>query len=177
MRTYDANAVIDRAKSLWALKQDQELADMLEVSRTTLASWKRRNSIPTKYLFKMIWGLDTTMDWLLTGKEDESVDDYGFSKKKPLVDDRIFWLSLLLLRLQLSDGTEKEKKIAELLDDNDLMGLHINLSNLISVLNDTKEKWLKSGIVKEKDVYRAIATEYGLSIGFGTNPPPTWWDD
>lgn len=57
------------------------------------------------------------------------------------------------------------------------MGIHINLSNLISVLSDTEEKWLKSGIVKEKDVYRAIATEFGLSVGFGTNPPPTWWED
>lgn len=177
MRTYDATEVLERAKALWGIKQDQQLAEWLEVSRTTLASWKRRNSIPTKYLFKMIFGSDASMDWLLTGSEDETIGDFGISKNYPLVDDRIFWLSLLLVRLKMEeDGSEKDKALAAMLDDETLKHLHIQISNYITVLNDTKEKWLKSGVVKDKDVYKAIATEFGLSLGFGVDPPPPWWE-
>lgn len=62
MRTVNACAVIERAKALHGLNQDQELAQMLGVSKNALASWKRRGSVPTKHLIGMVLESDKTVD-------------------------------------------------------------------------------------------------------------------
>ena len=38
-----------------------------------------------------------------------------------------------------------------------------------------KDKWEKSGIIKEGDIYKVVATEFGL--GFFDFPPTPWWED
>jgi transcriptional regulator with XRE-family HTH domain len=174
-RSFDAEAVIERAKQLHGFKQDQQLAEFMQLSRTNLASWKRRNSIPAKYLFALVAGTEATVDWLVTGEEDQSVDEFGLSKVKPFVDDHIFWYALILFRLLLTEGNEAERKIAELLDDRMLAQVHVTINNIVTKMMYAKQKWEASGLVKREDVYKAVATEFG--IAFFDNPPTPWWQD
>lgn len=174
MRTMDASAIIGRAKQLQGFEQDQGLAEWLDVSRTTLASWKRRDSIPAKYLFRMIEGTEASIDWLVEGKDREILDEYEYFKGKQLIDPDVLWIALLLYQMKMSDGSASEKKIAEALDGDNLVFCHTFLGNFITLANDAKQKWLKSGIVKGDDVYKAIATELGVSLFFDY-PPHPWW--
>lgn len=171
----DAKAIVERAKELQGFRHDQDLAEWLNVSRPTLASWKRRGSIPAKYLFEMIKGTEASIDWLVEGKDREFTDDYGMYKGKQLIDPDVLWIALLLYRLEMSGGGESHRKIAEALrDDENLLACHIFLGNFITLVNAAKQKWQKSGIVKEEDVYKAIATEFG--IAFFDFPPAPWWE-
>jgi Bacteriophage CI repressor helix-turn-helix domain len=174
MRTFDATATIERAKKIQGLKTDSSLAEWLDVSRTSLASWKRRGSIPAKHLFRMVAGTDETVDWL-TSSDEPLADDLGFTKTNPMIDERILWLALLLYRRDLSGLNGHEKELAELLTDDDLAGFAIQINNYVTLMTATKEKWERSGVVKGKDVYRAIATEFDL--GFFHAPPTLWWED
>ena len=175
MRTIDTAAVIERAKQLHGFTQDQELAKFLNVSRTSLASWKRRNSIPAKHLFQMVWGKEVTVDWLMYGEELAKVDEFGFTKSKPYVDPYILWLSLILYRMELSGRNEEGERLSGLLTDDELAYCHIYIGEFITTLTQAKDKWEKSGIVQGKDIYKAIATEFGL--GLFDFPPVPWWED
>ncbi|WP_275783569.1 helix-turn-helix domain-containing protein [Pararhizobium gei] len=175
MRTFDAALTIERAKKLQGFKHDQELAEFLEVSRTSLASWKRRNSIPARHLLRMVWGSDRTVDWVVNGEEKQTVDEYGFAKGAPHVDPYILWLALFMYRIELEFGNDRDKQLADMLDDQTLSYVHIYLGDFITKLTASKEKWQKSDLVKDKDVYRAVATEFGL--GTFEFPPVPWWED
>ncbi|MBX3597314.1 MAG: helix-turn-helix domain-containing protein [Rhizobiaceae bacterium] len=175
MRIFDATAAIERAKKLLGFSQDQELAEYLEVSRTSVASWKRRNSIPARHLFEMVVGTEKTVDWLVSGEDKETTDEYGFAKGAPYVDPHVLWLALLMYRLELEEGNDSDRQLAGLLTNRRLSFFHIYLGDFITKLTAVKEKWEKSGLVKDKDIYRAVATEFGLSsFDF---PPVPWWDD
>ena len=175
MRTFDADAAIERGKKLHNFKQDQQLAEFLGVSRTSLASWKRRNSIPAKYLIQMTFGTARTVDWLVSGEEKETEDEYGFTREKPFVDPYILWLAVKALVIELEMGPDKHKELAELIDDETLSYVHIYVGEFITKLMASKEKWAKSGLVKDKDVYKAVATEFGLAQF--ELPPVPWWED
>lgn len=174
MRTFEAANAINRAKQLRGFKQDQELAEFLGVSRTSLASWKRRNSIPAKHLLQMVFGTERSVDWLISGEEKVTVDEFGLSTT-PFVDPYVLWLALLAYRLELNQGNEAQHKLYEAINDQELMYAHIYLGDFITKLMNSKDKWQKSGLVKDRDVYKAIATEFGLSsFEF---PPIPWWED
>ncbi|MGV8936981.1 MAG: helix-turn-helix domain-containing protein [Allorhizobium sp.] len=175
MRTFDVSAAIERAKKLHDFKLDQQLAEYLEVSRTSLASWKRRNSIPAKHLLQMVFGTEHSVDWLVSGREKEALDEFGFTKEKLFVDPYVLWLALLMYRYDLESGSDNDKAIAVLLDNKALSYFHIWLSENITRLTFAKTRWEQSGLVKGKDVYKAIATEFGL--GTYELPPTPWWED
>lgn len=61
--------VIDRMKTLSGLREDQDLAKAFELQKSTIANWRRGTNIP---LGKLIWfaeTYDTSLDWLILGKE------------------------------------------------------------------------------------------------------------
>jgi Bacteriophage CI repressor helix-turn-helix domain len=174
MRTFDIEATIERAKKLQGFKTDSALAEWLQVSRTSLASWKRRGSIPAKHLFRMVAGTEETVDWLTSGDEPLA-GDWGLAKTKFYINEHIIWLAFLLYRRDLTGRTGHEKDLGNLLTDGDLASFSININNYVTVMTATKEKWERSGIVKDKDIYQAIATEFDL--GFFHAPPTPWWED
>ncbi|HCO8543019.1 TPA: helix-turn-helix domain-containing protein [Escherichia coli] len=73
MNKKDINAVLLRLMSLFNVDNDSELARMLNVNRQTLASWRKRNSVPYSICINIAEEKGISLDWLLTGKgEDRS---------------------------------------------------------------------------------------------------------
>lgn len=165
MRTIDTCAVIDRAKALHGVKQDQELARLLGVSKTAIASWKRRESIPTKYLIGMVFGTEKTVDWLLDGTEPHapSVND----DEQISVDRDILWMALRIVAVDaFSDSERGFEELSNVLNDPkniNIVYIYMHLSSALLYLLRAKEKWERSGLVSGKDIIRAVATEAGLS--------------
>lgn len=66
-----------------------------------------------------------------------------------------------------SDSERGFKKLSDLLNDDpdekNLSYIFSRLYQAMAHLNNSKEKWRKSDLVKEADLIRAVATEAGLS--------------
>lgn len=174
----NANDIIDRAKEVMNLEQDQELAERLAVSRSTIAAWRRRGSVPAKYLSEMMVEGTVSLDWLLTGQGDRlSANREGFStiSDKPFAEKEVIWLALLLARRELRQSNlEQDVNLANVLSDDLLATLQIMLVNYIRRASHSRDKWLKSGIVRPDHLYNALVAEYGF--GQFENPPPPWWE-
>lgn len=64
-----ADEVVDRMRQSLRLETDVQLAEALDVSKTTIASWRARNSIPYEECVRVaVWGM-SDLYWLLTGQE------------------------------------------------------------------------------------------------------------
>lgn len=173
----DVNGIIERAKKALELQQDQELADYLGVSRSTIAAWKRRGSIPAKYLSDMLGGGTISLDWLVSGSGTvKTVGEYGLTEQPLEIDKEDLWLALLATRAELaaSNGA-RDNELAKQLTDSDLATLHIWIGEYATRIKASRNKWLTSGLIKSKDIYRALVTEY--AVGAFDAPPPPWWED
>lgn len=62
-----ANAVIDRLKEVLHCENDAKLADKLPTTRSNIAKWRRRNSVPYEFVTKIAIVTGTSIDYLLTG--------------------------------------------------------------------------------------------------------------
>ena len=71
----DAEKILDRAKKALGLKTDTELADHFGIGKTTLSSWRTRNSINYNALFTKCGQVN--LHWLLTGEGPMMVRDIG----------------------------------------------------------------------------------------------------
>ncbi len=178
----DVNGIIDRAKEALNIEQDQELATKLSVSKSTIAAWRRRGSIPAKYLSEMMIKGTISLDWLLTGEGDRlSANREGWATiisetEKPFAEKEVIWLSLLLMRRELADSPrDEEVELSKLLTNDMLSGFHLMLANYIRRLSRSRLKWLKSDIVRPDHIYNALVAEYGF--GEFENPPPPWWEE
>jgi transcriptional regulator with XRE-family HTH domain len=176
MQLMDVEGILARGKEVLGLQHDAELAEHLHVSRPTVAAWRRRKSIPVKYLSKMLDNGRISFDWLMTGDvKRENLNDYGFTYNKPAIDPYILWLALCKLhdRWEVSDDKHLER-VAGYLSEDVLKALHIELDDWINRLSRSKEKWLASKVIREEDVYRALATEFDLT--FLDLLPVPWWE-
>ncbi len=179
MKHFDVPAILDRAKQVLKIEHDQRLAKLLGVSRTTLASWKRRNSIPAKHLAEVMLysGDGISFDWLLTGKGPvyRSAEEHLAATDLHL-DKEILWLAILAWHLDLVRSNDTDSEIIhDKLDGKKLNNCHLDLVSNYATFMDAKTKWQESGLVSEKDVYKAVATEAGLSDF--DSPPVKWWED
>ena len=169
---------------------------MLEVSKTAIASWKRRGSIPTKYLIGMVFGTEKTVDWRLDGVErsGDASDAPLEQEGNPIIDPDILWMALRIVALDaFSDSERGYADLSTVLNDDpeqaNMAYVYTHLSDALVYLLKSKEKWEHSGLVKGKDIIRAVATEAGLSawehpdtitvfpIGFPIRPPEGQGDD
>jgi transcriptional regulator with XRE-family HTH domain len=177
MQQMDVNGILERAKFAFGISQDQELADCLSVSRSTVAAWRRRQSIPAKYLSAMLYAGTVSLDWLLTGAgEPNTTNEFGLSDRTPNLDKEILWLALLALRNELEySNNQHDQRLHPLLTNDMLATFHIWLTDYVTRISDSKEKWQKSGLIKPADMYRALVTEY--AVGKFDAPPPPWWED
>lgn len=84
--SHSANEVLDRLKSAYNLKSDADLADRLGVAPNTVATWRRRDSIPFERILSHCDDLD--LNWILKGRNGSQsaiisspTQDYQLQKK------------------------------------------------------------------------------------------------
>ncbi|WP_262239797.1 helix-turn-helix domain containing protein [Serratia liquefaciens] len=68
MNKHSVDAVLARLMGLLGAGNDSELARMLDVNRQTLASWRKRDSIPYSICVSLSEERGYSLDWLLTGR-------------------------------------------------------------------------------------------------------------
>ncbi|EAS2278895.1 helix-turn-helix domain containing protein [Salmonella enterica] len=75
MNKKSVDAVLLRLMSLFNVDSDSELARALNVNRQTLASWRKRDSVPYSICINIAEERGISLDWLLTGKGEEEVSN------------------------------------------------------------------------------------------------------
>jgi len=81
--------VLGRLAQILEVKNDTELAEALSVARTTLSSWRARDSIPYAECVDVALRNDTSLDYVLLGSEAESdgieeeLSGYRVSRRHP----------------------------------------------------------------------------------------------
>ncbi|MCD1125026.1 helix-turn-helix domain containing protein [Jinshanibacter sp. LJY008] len=75
MNKKSVDAVLLRLMSLFNVDSDSELARALNVNRQTLASWRKRDSVPYSICINIAEEKGVSLDWLLTGKGEEEVSN------------------------------------------------------------------------------------------------------
>lgn len=106
MNKNSVDAVLARLMELLGAGNDSELARMLDVNRQTLASWRKRDSIPYSICITLSEERGYSLDWLLTGRGQAMIDTQA-----PANADVIFSrsdLTLLELMNQLDPEVRKD---------------------------------------------------------------------
>ncbi|MBN5414435.1 phage repressor protein [Serratia marcescens] len=106
MNKNSVDAVLARLMELLGAGNDSELARMLDVNRQTLASWRKRDSIPYSICVNLSEERGYSLDWLLTGRGQAMIDSQA-----PANADVIFSrsdLTLLELMNQLDPEVRKD---------------------------------------------------------------------
>jgi hypothetical protein len=65
---HSSDLVIDRMKESVEAKNDSSLAKIIGVAKTTISSWRNRNSIPYRECVDISLRYAVRLDWLLTGR-------------------------------------------------------------------------------------------------------------
>ncbi|WP_174866813.1 helix-turn-helix domain-containing protein [Pectobacterium polaris] len=68
MNKSGVDAVLSRLMELLGVASDSELARALDVNRQTLASWRKRESVPYSICVNLSEEKNISLDWLLTGR-------------------------------------------------------------------------------------------------------------
>lgn len=132
MNKKDVNAVLLRLMSLFNVDNDSGLARALNVNRQTLASWRKRDSVPYSICIKITEERGISLDWLLTGKGENEV-----SKAEPATqsfsqaDLKILELLNQLdpeVRRDLMRGAEEKQRVIDM--EKQLQELSSKLNNL-----------------------------------------------
>ncbi|MDN7351887.1 helix-turn-helix domain-containing protein [Acetobacter senegalensis] len=65
----NSDQIIGRIKEVLNIKTDTDLASSISVSKKTVSSWRRRNSIPLTIILLVSSMADSGTDYLLTGTD------------------------------------------------------------------------------------------------------------
>ena len=131
------DAVLLRLMSLFNVDNDSELARALNVNRQTLASWRKRDSVPYLICINIAEERGISLDWLLTGKgEDESVVQKAEPATQSFSQADLKMLELLNqldpeVRRDLMRGAEEKQRVIEM--EKQLQELSSKLKNLKNV--------------------------------------------
>ncbi|EMK0351707.1 helix-turn-helix domain-containing protein [Citrobacter amalonaticus] len=129
------DAVLLRLMSLFNVDSDSGLAKALDVNRQTLASWRKRDSVPYSICINLAEERGVSLDWLLTGKGEEEV-----SKVEPATQSfsqaDLKMLELLNqldpeVRRDLMRGAEEKQRVIEM--EKKIQELSAQLNNLKNV--------------------------------------------
>ena len=129
------DAVLLRLMSLFNVDSDSELARVLNVNRQTLASWRKRDSVPYSICINLAEERGVSLDWLLTGKGEEEVlkvepATQSFSQ----ADLKMLELLNQLdpeVRRDLMRGAEEKQRVIEM--EKQIQELSARLNNLKNV--------------------------------------------
>lgn len=128
------DAVLLRLMSLFNVDNDSELARALNVNRQTLASWRKRDSVPYSICINLAEEKGISLDWLLTGKGE---NENEVSKTEPATQSftqaDLKMLELLNqldpeVRRDLMRGAEEKQRVIEM--EKQLQELSSKLKNL-----------------------------------------------
>ncbi len=137
MNKKGVNAVLMRLMSLFNVDNDSELARALNVNRQTLASWRKRDSVPYSICINIAEEKGISLDWLLTGKGEDKSE---VSKIEPTTQNfspaDLKMLELLNqldpeVRRDLMRGAEEKQRVIEM--EKQLQELSSKLKNLKNV--------------------------------------------
>ncbi|HCM1915230.1 TPA: helix-turn-helix domain-containing protein [Salmonella enterica subsp. salamae serovar 28:r:e,n,z15] len=70
MNKKSVDAVLERLMAVFEVSNDTELAKSLDVNRQTLASWRKRGTVPYSLCINTAEKFNVSLDWLLSGRED-----------------------------------------------------------------------------------------------------------
>lgn len=90
MSSTDVISVLSRLKTLFAVKTDADLAEAMEVKKTTLSSWKQRESVPYSECVQIAQKQNISLDWLLAGRNFPVPIQFRFSSDSPAKSDGDF---------------------------------------------------------------------------------------
>lgn len=129
------DAVLLRLMSLFNVDNDSELARVLNVNRQTLASWRKRDSVPYSICINIAEERGVSLDWLLTGKGEEEVSK-GESATQSFSQADLKMLELLNqldpeVRRDLMRGAEEKQRVIEM--EKQIQELSAQLNNLKNV--------------------------------------------
>lgn len=126
------NAVLLRLMSLFNVDNDSELARALNVNRQTLASWRKRDSVPYLICINIAEEKGVSLDWLLTGKgEDETSKTEPATQSFSQADLKMLELLNQLdpeVRRDLMRGAEEKQRVIEM--EKQIQELSLKLKNL-----------------------------------------------
>lgn len=77
MQKTSAGAVLDRIRQVISASDDSEAARILGVKRSTLGSWRDRDSVPYAQCVNLAEQKGISLDWLLTGNGAMHRASYG----------------------------------------------------------------------------------------------------
>lgn len=176
MSSDEAGKVIDRAKDVLNLEQDQELASLLNVSRSTIAAWRRRNSIPAKYLTEIMVLGTVSLNWLLTGIGDRM--HLNRTPPPSLSDEQLsdmtgLWVSMLLAKEELRFSINEElRELGDILTDQNLSHLHFLLVGYIRETKAAQADLKREGVLSPNEVFDRLLDKFDLEKD--EIPPPPW---
>ncbi|CAH6119447.1 MULTISPECIES: helix-turn-helix transcriptional regulator [Enterobacteriaceae] len=129
------DAVLLRLMSLFNVDNDSELARVLNVNRQTLASWRKRDSVPYSICINIAEERGVSLDWLLTGKGEEEVSKVELATQSFSQAD-LKMLELLNqldpeVRRDLMRGAEEKQRVIEM--EKQIQELSAQLNNLKNV--------------------------------------------
>lgn len=100
----DINLIIERLRKKFELKNETQVAQLLQVEQNTLSSWKKRGKIPYEKLDIVAQNNNLSLDWILSG---EASQDYSelIQNFKSLPEDK---QEVYFLRIK-ADALESKK--------------------------------------------------------------------
>lgn len=85
MRKYGVRSVLDRLHKVLGVKNDSQLCEGLQVSRSTVGSWIARESVPYAICVDVAQDRGISLDWLLTGEGPMHRGEGGAGEAAPLL--------------------------------------------------------------------------------------------
>ena len=118
MSKKDVDDVLARLMTLLDVKNDSELARALEVNRQTLASWRKRDSVPYSICITLSESKGFSLDWILTGKGSPLVGSAPMGTSAISEEDRKLLDAINQLdpevRKDLLRSAEEKQRLVEL---------------------------------------------------------------
>ncbi|EMM6268955.1 TPA: helix-turn-helix domain-containing protein [Pseudomonas aeruginosa] len=130
-----ANAVVDRLLSVYGVKNDNQLSELLQIKRSTLGNWRSRDSVPYTFCVSAAEEKGVSLDWLLTG--EGPIWRGAEAQKVEAVPTDPREQALLALWRELDEGEQREIQVA-VEEKKRLKVLEQRLAELEAVVADAK---------------------------------------
>lgn len=138
MNKNSVDAVLARLMELLGAGSDSELARMLDVNRQTLASWRKRDSVPYSICVNLSEERGYSLDWLLTGRGQANIENRSTAN----ADDIFSRSDLTLLELMNQLDPEVRKDLMRSAEEKQRM---IELEKKVNELSSELQKKKNAG--------------------------------